>query len=288
MLASAFTFALLDILIKIIGPEFRVWDIAFYRWGGGFVLMLIIFGWNGRALRTTNLKLMAIRSISGCIAFLCLTTSIRLIPVSAAMIMFYCFPAFAAIFSYILDGERISKGEILCIAGTLCGVGLLLDVKLGGNVFGFVMAAVGGVFAGLTVCLIKKLREKDGPVAIYFYFCLLGAIISFPAFISGPKIPGSSTEWLIVSGIAGSSIIAQLLMNQGFKYCRSWEGGLFLTGEIIFTAVFGIWILGELTGWRFWSGGLLIVGSVVFLNYVKTKTLVQPMAAVAGSQPAVQ
>jgi hypothetical protein len=40
MLGSAFIFAVLDVLIKLIGPEFRVWDIAFYRWGGG----LLIFG----------------------------------------------------------------------------------------------------------------------------------------------------------------------------------------------------------------------------------------------------
>jgi drug/metabolite transporter (DMT)-like permease len=288
MLASAFTFALLDILIKIIGPEFRVWDIAFYRWGGGVVLMLLLFGWNGKALKTRNLKLMIVRSATGCIAFLCLTYAIRLIPVSTAMVLFYCFPAFAAIFSYILYGERITRNEIFCIVGTLCGVGLLFDLQLDGNFLGFVMAAIAGVFAGLTVCLIKKLGEKDGPAAIYFYFCILGAIVSFPAFVANPKIPSSGAEWLMVSGIAGCSIVAQLLMNQGFRYCKSWEGGLFLTSEIIFTAVFGICILGEFTGWRFWSGGLLILGSVLFLNHVKAKKTDHAAAPIAGGQPAAQ
>ena len=43
MLAVALIFAVLDGLIKLMGPAFRVWDIAFLRWGGSFALLLIIF-----------------------------------------------------------------------------------------------------------------------------------------------------------------------------------------------------------------------------------------------------
>ena len=271
MLASAFMFAVLDVLIKLIGPEFRVWDIAFYRWGGGFTLLMIIFGWRGNPFKTFNHKLMIIRSISGCIGFLCIITAIRLIPLSTAMILFYCFPAFSAVFSYLIFGERISKKEILCVIGTLCGVTVLLDVKLGGNFFGYIISCIGGAFAGLTICLIKKLREKNGPVVIYLYFCMLGAVISFPAFIANPKIPESGTEWFMAAGIACCSTTAQLLMNQGYQYCKSWEGGLFLTSEMIYVTIFGICFLGELTTWRFWGGGLLILGSVVLLNHVNAK-----------------
>jgi drug/metabolite transporter (DMT)-like permease len=271
MLGSAFMFAVLDVLIKLIGPEFGVWDIAFYRWGGGFVLLLIIFGWRENPIRTFNMKLMIIRSISGCIAFLCLITAIRLIPLSTAMILFYCYPAFAAVFSYLIYDERISKVEILCVIGTLCGVTILLGIKPGGNLFGHIIGWFGGVFAGLTVCLIKKLREKDGPVVIYLYFCMLGTIISLPAIIANPKLPESGIEWLMVVGIACSAIVAQLLMNQGFQHCKSWEGGLFLTSEIIYTTIFGICFLGELTTRRFWVGGMLIIGSVVFLHQMKIR-----------------
>ncbi len=288
MLGSAFMFAVLDVLIKLIGPEFRVWDIAFYRWGGGFTLLLIIFGWRENPLRTFNHKLMIIRSISGCIGFLCLITAIRLIPLSTAMILFYCFPVFAVVFSVLIFGERISKKEILCVIGALCGATVMLDVKLGGDFFGHIIAWLGGAFAGLTVCLIKKLREKDGPVVIYLYFCMLGAIISFPVFIANPKIPESGTEWLMTAGIVCSSIVAQLLMNQGYKYCKSWEGGLFLTSEIIYAAAFGIFFLGELTTWRFWGGGLLILGSVVYLNHVNAKRNSYSIKSVTQNHPPVQ
>ncbi len=269
MLTSALMFAVLDVLIKIIGPEFRVWDIAFYRWGGSFAVMMIIFSWQANPFKCNNIKLMVIRSISGCIAFLGLTTAIRLAPVSTIMVLFYSFPAFAAIFSYLIFGERISKGEIFCIAVAICGVAILLDIKLDGNYTGYILGVIAGAFAGLTVTLIKKLRDTNGPVVIYLYFCLLGAVVAFPPFISNPTMPDSASDWLMIGGIVGTSIVAQITMNQGFKYCKSWEGGLFLTCEMIFVAFFGIIYLGEPTGWRFWTGGLLILSSVLILNQVK-------------------
>ena len=273
MLAAAFMFGVLDGLIKLMGPSYRIWDIAFYRWGLGLVLLIIIFGRQGRLLKTHNLKLMISRSITGWVAFLSLTAAIRNIPISTAMVLFFSFPAFAALFSRLIFGECISKREIFCICGALGGVAVLLDFKLDGNLFGYIMGLSSGVFAGLTVNLIKRLREKDGPVAIYFYFCMLGALVSFPAYIASPRIPASGVDWLMAGGIAASSVLAQLLMNQGFRYCRSWEGGIFLTGEMVFTTILGIVFLGELVSRRFWLGGFLILASNVLLNFIKSKRI---------------
>jgi drug/metabolite transporter (DMT)-like permease len=271
MLTSACMFSVLDVLIKMIGPQFRVWDIAFYRWGGSFAVMVLIFSWRGNPFKTHNIKLMVLRSVTGCLAFLALITAIRLIPVSTAMVLFYSFPAFAALFSYLLFRERISKGEIYCLIVAICGVAILLEFKLGDNSLGNAIAFTGGAFAGLTISLIKKLRDKDGPVVIYLFFCLFGALAALPQFMAYPVIPDAISDWLMIGGVVGSSILAQLTMNQGFKYCKSWEGSLFLTSEMIFVAFFGIYFLGEQTTWRFWVGGLLILSSVIFLNRVNAK-----------------
>ena len=73
----------------------------------------------------------------------------------------------------------------------------------------------------------------------------------------------------MILGIVFSSVVAQLMMNQGFFYCRGWEGGVFMSSEVIFTAVVGIVFLGDPATTQFWIGGLLILGSVVALNRLK-------------------
>jgi drug/metabolite transporter (DMT)-like permease len=267
MFVSAFLFAVLDVLIKILGPSFRVWDIAFYRFGFGLLILTAVFGWRGNPFKGNNRKLLILRGISGSIAFVSLVTAIRLIPVSTAMVFFYSFPAFAAIFSSLIFKEKITGLEVICILVALFGVTVLFDFSLQGSLLGQVMALIGGAAAGITVCMIKKLRETNGPVIIYLYFCLIGTVLTLPSFIANPQIPTTTDELLIVSGIVFISISAQLIMNQGFKYCKSWEGGLFLTSELIFISIFGIFLLGELVNWHFWAGGILIFGSVVALNY---------------------
>jgi hypothetical protein len=45
---------------------------------------------------------------------------------------------------------------------------------------------------------------------------------------------------MMVGGIAATPIIAQLFMSQGYEYCKSWEGGLFVRSELVFTYIAGI------------------------------------------------
>jgi len=272
MLGSALTFAFLTLLIKILGPEFRVWDIAMFRFIGSIALMFIMFGRTMKPFQSPSIKMLIIRGISGTGAFLAMLTSVRMIPMSTAMVFFYTFPAFAALFSPLFFKDRISRPELLLVLTALCGVGVLFDFRMEGSFFGQFMGLIGGMCAGLTVSLIKKLSANNGAPEIYFYFCFLGAIIIFPPFISNPNMPATMQDWLIVGGIILSSTAAQLLMNKGFRYCKSWEGGLIMTSELIFVAILGILVLGEVMTWRLWVGGGMILASAIAIDLIKRKT----------------
>ena len=269
MLSAALLFTLLNLLIKLLSPEFTVWHIAFFRFFGGMLVLLAIFGRHSNPYKGHNIRLLIIRGCTGSVAFISLVTALRLLPVSTALVIFYSFPAFAAIFSFLIYGERIGKFEIACITVVVIGIGIFFDFHLAGGLFGQIMALVAGVFAGLTVTLIRTLREKNGPVIIYLYFCTMGTLVTLPKFGMHPIMPSTSMEWAMVLGIIFSSIAAQLLMNQGFFYCSGWEGGVFMSSEVIFTAIAGIAFLGDPATWRFWTGGLMIFGSVVALNRLK-------------------
>jgi drug/metabolite transporter (DMT)-like permease len=271
MLASALIFTVHNGFIKMIGPSFRAWDIAFYRFGCGLVLLMAIFGWRGNPFKGHNLGLLVIRGITGSTAFLSLVTAIRHIPLSTAMVLFYAFPAFAAFFSQQLFGEKISRAEIIFILVALGGVMVIFDYQFGAAVFGQMMAVLAGVFAGLTVSIIRKLRARNGTAIIYLYFCIVGTAVTFPSYIADPRIPTTTIEWLCVGGIVTTSLVAQLLMTYGFQYCRSWEGGLYLMTEVIFTTLLGILFFIEIVDWRFYAGGLLIFGGAIGLNQFRAR-----------------
>jgi len=271
MLSAAILFTLLNLIVKTLNPEFTVWHIGFFRFFGGLVMILIIFGRHHNPFRGNNTRLLIIRGCVGSVAFISLITAVKLLPLSTALVIFYSFPAFSAVFAFLIYGEKIGRLEIVCILLVVVGVGALFDFRLGGTFLGQAIATLGAVFAGLTVTLIRSLRENNGPVIIYLYFCAMGALVTAPKFILVPMLPGTPLEWVMVLGIVFTSLTAQLLMNQGFFYCKGWEGGVYMSSEVIFTGVVGIVFLGDPVTLRFWIGGLLIFGSVVALNRLKAE-----------------
>ena len=270
MLSAALLFTLVNILVKLLGPEYTVWSIGFYRFFGGALMLVAVFGRHQNPYKGHNIRLLIIRGCTGCSAFICIVTAIRLLPVSTALIIFYSFPAFSAICSFIIYQERIGLPEIACITTVLIGVGILFDFHLAGGLLGQIIALAGAVFAGLTVTLIRTLREKNGPVTIYLYFCTMGILVTAPMFASHPILPSTPVEWGMIIGFILASLTGQLLMNQGFFYCRGWEGGVLMSSEVIFTAGVGIIFLGDPVSWRFWVGGSLILVSVIALNRLKS------------------
>jgi drug/metabolite transporter (DMT)-like permease len=280
MLSSALLFAVLDGLVKLLGPGFSVWDLSFYRFGCGMAILIAISG-RGNPFRGHDLRLLIVRGITGSIAFFCLVVAIHLVPISTAMVLFFSYPAFSALLSPLIFREPITKEECFCVAVSLAGVAVLFDFRLDGALLGHVMALLGAISAGLSLALIKKLRQTNGNIIIYLYFCLLGFAMSLPPFLLDPRIPHSAGEWLMLGGIVVSSILGQLLMNEGFQYCKSWEGGVYLMAEVILTSVLGIAFLGESATWRFWVGGLLILGSAIALNLRKADPLAagEPVAS---------
>jgi len=266
MLLSACFFTAMNLLLKQSMADFSVWDIGFFRFIGGLAILVALFGRHGNPFRSSDVKLLVIRGCSGSIAFIFFIFSVRRLPVSTALMLLYAYPAFAALFSSWLYHEKVSRRAWLCMAAVLTGVAILVDPAGGVDLFGTIAGILSAIFAGLTIAIIRRLKQTNGSVIIYLYFCVVGSLVTAPAFLYSPTIPVTLSQAMVCGGIVLSSILGQLTMNHGFGYCRSWEGGLYLTSEVLLTGLAGIVLLGDPVGWRFFAGGALILGSAVTIQ----------------------
>ena len=269
MLLSACFFTGMNILLKQAMTEFRVWDIGFYRFFGGLVLLTAFFGRRSNPFRSSEIKLLMVRGCTGSVAFIFFILSVRLLPVSTASMLLYAFPAFAALFSAALYREKVSPAGWACLAAVLIGVALLVDPSSGGEILGYAAGICSAIFAGLTMAIIRRLKQTNGSVIIYLYFCLVGSVVTAPFFLQAPVLPLSLSQMLVCSGIILTSIAGQLLMNHGFGYCRSWEGGLYMTSEVLLTATAGVILFMDPVGGNFFCGGTLILGSTLAIQAEK-------------------
>lgn len=255
MLAAAFLFTCLNVIIKHMPAQYTVWHIGFYRFCGGMLLTAAILGYRANPYAGRNIRLLILRGIVGSLGFVCMVTAVRLLPLSTAVVVFFSFPAFAAVYAVFIHGERIGRVQIGCIVAMLTGVAVVFDVDLAGGLGGQLIALLGAALAGLTVTLIRALRQHNGSAVIFLYLATMGTIITAPAFFARPVFPQTPTEYAMVTAVVLLSVSGQLLMNQGFFYCKGWEGGVFMSSEAIFAAVAGILVMGDPVTLRFVVGG---------------------------------
>ena len=270
MLSAAMQFSVMNFCIKLLSSDFSIWHISFFRFFGGLVILLALFGRNKNPFKGHQHKLLVMRGLFGSIAFLLIVYAIRILPLSSAMVIVYTYPAFAAIFSVWLYGDSIRISQLFMIILVLSGAFVLFGFK-GGNLLGEILATVAAGLFGLTVTLIRSLRQKNGPVIIYLYFCTMGALISLPNYMKDPLIPVTPHQWFIVICLVGFSVSAQLAMNQGFFYCKSYEGGIYMTMDAVFTVLAGVVFLSEKMTWQLLTGGCMILSGIIAMNLLCPK-----------------
>lgn len=108
MVGSAFFFALVGVGVKLAGSQVGIWQISFYRALVGIVLMAAVALVYKVPLVGPDLKLLSLRGLSGTFGFLSMMMALRQIPLAEVMVLFYMFPAFAALFSPWLNDERLA------------------------------------------------------------------------------------------------------------------------------------------------------------------------------------
>jgi drug/metabolite transporter (DMT)-like permease len=270
MTFSAFFYALGDICIKFISPSIGSVPIAFFRFLLGGLILLPLLARGQESLRGSSTRYLLLRGFTGTLAFFCLVKSIAMIPLSNAMVLFYTFPLFAALFSFFILKESLARMEVMLIGVGLIGVFVLINPSSHSLGMGHVYGLLAGVFAGLTVVIIRRVRKTNGPLIIYFYFCVVGGAVSFPLFIANFTPPSFELFALLIV-LAVLLLIAQLFMNQGFKFCKASEGSVVLMSEVVFTGVAGVLLFHDSLRLSFFIGACLIVGSGVGLNLINRK-----------------
>ena len=267
MLLSAIFFSFADILTKHLSSFFSPVQIAFARFLlGGFILWPVLSS-KGISLRGNQTRILVLRGLFGTLSFFCLLQSIAMIPLSNAIVLLYTFPLFAFLFSFLFFRTRVEIIEIFLIGIGLSGVYIFINPDFHSFNFGYIYGLLSGCLGGMAIVFIHKARQTNGPLIIYFYFCLMGGILSFPFWVQGFKIPEAQRGIPLVL-LALLLLIGQVLMNQGFKYCKAAEGSLIMMSEVVFAGVAGVLLFKDPITYHFIVGGFLIIGSGVGLNLI--------------------
>ena len=269
IICSAFFFALMNMFVRMAGDLPSIQKSCFRNLIAFFFAFVIMrkdkipF-----TCRKENRISLLLRATFGTLGVLCNFYAVDYLVLADASVLNKMSPFFAILFSYIILKEKITirQGAVVVVAF----LGSLLVIKptfANMDLIPSVIGLCGGLFAGAAYTYVRKLTThgEKGPMVVAFFSgfsCLV--LLPFLIFDYHPM-----TFWqLMVLLMAGLSAAGgQFTITAAYSYAPAREISVYDYSQIIFAAVLGFFVFGQVPDLLSWIGYTVIVGMAV-VNYL--------------------
>lgn len=269
MVAAAFCFSLMSLLVKLVGQSMPSQEIVLVR---GLITVVIAYAairrMVGLDFRGHRRGLLALRGVLGFAAVSCFFYAVVHLPLADVTVIHYTNPAFTAAIAAVVLAEPVRARDAASLVASLAGVVLIarpsflfegasrLDpVAAGAGLLGAILSA--GAYV-----TVRELRHTEHPMVIVLWFALVTTAGSVPGTIPGFVMP-RGWQWLALAGVGITTHVGQVLLTHGLA--AETAGRAMTVGyvQIVFAAVWGALFFGEHPDAWTLIGAALIVASTL-------------------------
>ncbi len=200
MLAS-FVFALMALLIKLLGQRLHITQILLVRQIGMTIMVAPAMLRNfPAALRSERPGLQLMRICCALVAMLCGFTAIIHMPLAEATAIFFAKSFFVTIFAVFFLAEVVGVYRWSAVLVGFAGVLLMLQPGTDNfSIYG-ILSLVGAAGAAGVMILLRLLSRSDGAVTIMTYGSLgVGLVMLVPGIYFWQ--PPTTSEWLLLAAV---------------------------------------------------------------------------------------
>ena len=265
MTAAAASFTLMNVLVKLIGPEFHAIQISFIRnLIAAFVLLpLLLYSGGVKVLKTQRFGAHFWRGFLGVTGNILYFFSFQMLSVGYVSVISQAVPVFVAVMAVFFLNERVGHRRWLAII--IGFIGVIIAINPSGTIeIASLIAVLATVLWAATILLVRSLAITDNPFTIAFYFMVLGTILA------GALQPWYWQEipinrlWLFIGvGLAGAS--GQLLMSYALKFAEASIVSPFNYTAILWAIIFDAIIWGFLPTWTTIVGATIITSAGIYI-----------------------
>ena len=267
MVISAVSFAAAHAGVRELSDEIHPFATAFYRNIFGILLLL---PWlvrdNFGALKTDCLKLHILRGGLNSGFMLGFFFALGLIPIAEATALNFTAPLFVTLLAVIILKERVGWRRWLALFIGFASTSVILQpgvqvISIGAFLVLFASLA----WAGSTITL-KKLSKSESSLTSTVYLVIILTPVTFVASFPYLYLPNiEQTIWLVE--VAATSTIAQYFLSESLKQADANVVVPFDFSRLIWAAVFGFILFGEIPTVWVWLGGTLIFASAAYITH---------------------
>jgi drug/metabolite transporter (DMT)-like permease len=259
MLLSAASFAVMGAMVKAAG-DLPVHQKVFFR----NLVTLVITG--AMALRrrenpfgpTRHLGLLVGRSLAGLAGVSLYFYAIGHLTLADASLLNKISPFFVTVIAALWLGERITRPVAIGLMLAFAGAALVIEPALAYRPLP-ALAGLGSAFcAGLAYAIVRRLKGRERPRRIVFYFSLISTLAMTPPLVWRHVEP-TAWQWVWLLGTGVFAAVGQVLLTLAYHHGPAARISIWSYNHVLFAALLGLIVWGESPGWPSILGGALIV-----------------------------
>jgi drug/metabolite transporter (DMT)-like permease len=179
--------------------------------------------------------------------------------------IFFSAPLIVALLSAQLLGEKLDPLRLVAIATGFAGV-LVIVHPWSADFHPAMLLAVGNaVLYAVFMMMTRHLAAYDSPETIQFLPALGATLILTPFAIAAWEAPEGWLEWTVMCLLGAAGGLGHYLLALAHRYAPSSVIAPFVYQQVIYMALFGYLVFGDVPGASVWVGAAIVIGSGLYL-----------------------
>ena len=264
MICASALFTLMVSLVKLLGSELSIFQILFIR---QVVMMLIIapqfvHGFPG-VLETNRVGLQFLRILLALFAMTFGFTAVIHIPLAEATAIGFSKSFFITIFAVIILGEMVGIRRWSAVGLGFVGVMIMLQPGPEGISFFGLMALIGAACASAVMVIIRLLSRTETSASIMAWQAFgVGVATTIPGIYFWTWPTGE--QWVLLIAMGVVSYLAQRANIAAFKYGEASVLASIDYVRLLYAALLGWLLFGDLPTMTTWIGASIIVLASIY------------------------
>jgi drug/metabolite transporter (DMT)-like permease len=229
---------------------------------GGLLLLPL----RGAALfRTRHLRWHLLRALM----FMAMTGinfwALQYLQLTVTSSIFFAVPLIIALVSATAFGEKLDTGRWVAIVAGFAGV--LVIVHPGSADFhpAMLLSVVNAILYAIFMMMTRRLAAYDSPETIQYLPALGAAIGLAPFAFAAWDAPTGWLEWTLACTMGVLGGVGHYLLALAHRYAPSSVIAPFLYQQVIYMALFGYLVFGDVPGAGVWLGAPIVISSGLYL-----------------------
>ncbi len=268
ILLSAFGFAMMNVCVRLSG-ELPTLQKAFFRNFIAMVSALIVLLRSGHGLlwEKGNLTLLLLRSFCGTMGIFCNFYAIDHLLLADANILNKMSPFFAILFSLVLLKEKANLFQYVMVILAFGGSMLIIKPGFSAEAFPAFIGLFGGISAGAAYTAVRALSKKgENGARIVFFFSAFSTLVCLP-FLIFDFHPMTFSQFAYLMGAGLFAALGQFGVTLAYAHAPAKEISVFDYTQVLFSALLGFWLFGQVPDWLSIVGYVVICGVSVITFY---------------------